>query len=176
MEGAAVGFDRLFAPDYLLGLQERTLEELRAMRDECDRAETAVSYLRRVAQGRLDIVQGALANTDSTELSTLVEQLPALIGGGPPRPSGPGRLPTRMAPDDVDIDTSEIDAVLDAGRIGHLPTMSDEELRHVAQQLIEVEGRISQQRKMLHERIDAVQGEIVARYKSGQASADGLLG
>ncbi len=171
--------DRLFAPDYLEGLGDRTLEQLRAMRDECDRAETAVSYLRRVAQGRLDVVQGIL-HGKGDDLSGVVEQLPSIIGGGPPRPPGPGRLPSRLAPDievveDVGL-TDEIDAVLDPGTIGSLPTMDHQELVALSERLMEVEAHISAQRRALHERIDAVQAEIVRRYKSGDASPDGLLG
>jgi hypothetical protein len=169
--------DRLFAPDYLNGLGERSLDELRQMRAECDRAETAVSYLRRMAQGRLDIVQGILRRGDA-DLSHVVEELATIIGGGPPRPAGPGRLPTRLAPDMEAVDddlTEEIDAVLDPGAIGTLPDMSHDELVALSERLMEVEARISAQRKALHERIDAVQGEIVSRYKSGDASPDGLL-
>ena len=177
MAASELDLERLFAPDYVRDLPQRSLDELRAMRAECDRAETAVSYLRRVAQGRLDIVQGTLARTGHAELSSIVEDLPSIIGGGPPRPAGPGRLPSRMAPDVEEFEglTGEIDAVLDAEGIGELPTMGEPQLRAMAEELIAIEGRISQQRKMLHERIDAVQAEIVSRYKSGQASADGLL-
>jgi|SRR5579863_10066971 len=169
--------DRLSAPDYLQGLPDRSLEELRHMRSECDRAETAVSYLRRVAQGRLDIVQGILRRGDA-DLSNVVEDLASIIGGGPPRPAGPGRLPSRLAPDMGDVDddlTEEIDAVLDPGAIGTLPELGHDELAALSTRLMEVEARISTQRKALHERIDAVQAEIVSRYKSGDVSPDGLL-
>ncbi|HZU79591.1 MAG TPA: hypothetical protein VE991_06715 [Acidimicrobiales bacterium] len=170
--------ERLFAPDYLQNLHERSLDDLRVMRAECNKAETAVSYLRRVAQGRLDIVHTVLerSNTGSAELADLVEELPAIIGGGPPRPAGYGRLPAQMSPDVEVADlTSEIDDVLDVSLIAELPDMDEGRLRAIAEQLIEIEGRISQQRRSLHERIDAVQAEIVSRYKSGQASPDGLL-
>lgn len=172
---------RLFAADYLQGLDGRSLDELRAMRAECDRAETAVSYLRRVVQGRLDIVQEFVRRPEGSEadLSQVVEHLPAIIGGGPPRPAGPGRLPSQLAPDidiieDEDL-TAEIDAILDPGRIGELPAMEPSALQALSQQLVELEGRISAQRKELHDRIDTVQAEIVRRYKSGDVSPDGLL-
>ncbi|MHB8329849.1 MAG: RsiG family protein [Acidimicrobiales bacterium] len=172
--------ERLSAPDYLNGLAERTLEDVRAMRAECQQAETAVSYLRRVAQGRLDIVhtyiEGAKAGGEGSDLSALVENLSSIIGAGPPRPSGPGRLPSQMSPDMEAHDlTAGIDAVLDAAAIGELPSMGEAQLRAIAEQLIEIEARISEQRRSLHERIDALQGEIVSRYKSGQVSPDGLL-
>jgi hypothetical protein len=76
----------------------------------------------------------------------------------------------------VDDDlTEEIDAVLDPAAIGTLPELSRDELVALSERLMAVEARISAQRKALHERIDAVQAEIVSRYKSGDVSADGLL-
>jgi anti-sigma-K factor RsiG len=172
--------DRLFAPDYLAGLPDRSMEEIRAMRDECQEAETAVSFLRRVAQGRLDIVHVYLnedgAEDGAVDLNKLVERLPEIIGAGPPRPPGPGRLPASMGPDLRHADlTDGIDAVLDATRIGELPTMDRAKLQDIADQLGALEAQISDNRRSLHERIDKLQGEIVDRYKRGDASPDGLL-
>ncbi|HLX86921.1 MAG TPA: hypothetical protein VKR22_00465 [Acidimicrobiales bacterium] len=172
--------ERLFAPDYLHGLAGRSLDDLRAMRAECQHAETAVSYLRRVAQGRLDIVYGILDGKASghADLASVVENLSSILGGGPPRPAGYGRLPAQMSPDMESVEgdlTVDIDAVVDPGRIGELPSMSDAELRAIADRLTDLEARISQERRSLHERIDTVQAEIVNRYKSGQASPDDVL-
>ena len=172
--------DRLFAPDYLDGVESRTLEEVRAMRAECQEAETVVSYLRRVVQGRLDVVHSFLDhhNTGQSvgDLDALVEDLSSIIGSGPARPSGNGRLPSQMSPDMEKFDlTREIDDVLNAEGIGRLPTMAEEDLRSLAGSLTVIEQRISDQRKTLHERIDALQAEIVSRYKTGEATVDGLL-
>jgi hypothetical protein len=169
--------ERLFAPDYLDGLSQRSLEEVRAMRDECQDAETAVSYLRRVAQGRLDIVHAYLKDGDGGgDLASLVERLPDIIGAGPPRPPGPGRLPSQMGPDMGHEDlTARIDEVLDGARIGELPTMARAELQGIADSLSEIEAKISDERRSLHERIDTLQAEIVDRYKRGEVDPDRLL-
>jgi hypothetical protein len=165
--------ERLLAPDYLNGLPERSLDDVRAMRAECQEAETAVSFLRRMAQGRLDLVHACL---DGSDLESLVERLPSIIGSGPARPQGYGRLPSQMSPDlDKDDLTEELDAVLDADQTGLLPTMDEAELRAVGERLTVIEKRISDQRHALHERIDKLQAEIVSRYKTGEASVDGLL-
>ena len=166
--------EKLLAPAYLDDLAQRSLQEVRAMRAECQEAETAVSYLRRMAQGRLDLVHACLDHPE--DLDTLVENLPTIIGSGPPRPPGYGRLPSQMSPDlGRDDLTDEIDGVLDAERVGALPQMSQDELRQVGERLNEIETRISHQRRALHERIDTLQAEIVSRYKTGEASVDGLL-
>lgn len=172
--------ERVLDPAYLSGLADRSLDDIRAMRAECQAAETAVSFLRRLAQGRLDIIHACLdrreAGASAQDLTALVDELPTIIGAGPPRPAGPGRLPVRMAPEMEDEElASELDEVLDAGRIGELPTMAEAELRDVAEQLAAMETLISHRRRALHEQIDRLQAEIVNRYKSGEASVDGLL-
>ena len=48
--------DRIFGADYLAGLEQRAITDVRAMRAECQEIETGLSYLRRLVQGRLDIV------------------------------------------------------------------------------------------------------------------------
>jgi hypothetical protein len=172
--------ERLFAPDYLEGVDGRSLDEVRAMRAECQEVEEIVSYLRRVVQGRLDVVHSFLDHHESGQsvgdLDSIVEDLSAIIGSGPARPQGYGRLPSQMSPDMEAVGlTREIDEVLDADGIGKLPTMTEDELRSLAGRLTTVETRISEQRRTLHERIDVLQAQIVSRYKTGEATVDGLL-
>ncbi len=100
------------------------------MRAECQEAETVVSYLRRVVQGRLDVVHSFIDhhNTGQSvgDLDAVVEDLSSIIGSGPARPQGYGRLPSQMSPDMEKADlTREIDEVLDADGIGKLPTMTE---------------------------------------------------
>ncbi len=179
--------DHLLAEGYLDGLDKRSLDDIRAMRSECEETEVGLSYIRRLAQGRLDIVYRALDTAGSTDdgegdderadqLATLVEDMPKILSGGHHRPAGPGRLPMLMAPDtELPELTAELDAVLDVVALGTLEAMGEDELRDVATRLEAIEHRVSGQRHELHIRIDALQAEIVSRYKTGQASVDGLL-
>jgi len=172
--------ERLFASDYLDGVDSRSLDQVRAMRAECQEVEEVVSYLRRVVQGRLDVVHSFLDHRDTGrsvgDLDAVVEDLSSIIGSGPARPQGYGRLPSQMSPDMERVDlTREIDEILDVDGIGKLPTMSEEELRTLAGRLTTLEAQISDQRRTLHERIDALQAQIVSRYKTGEATVDGLL-
>jgi hypothetical protein len=169
--------ERLLAPQYLEGMADRSLVEVREMRGECQDAETAVSFLRRMAQGRLDIVHAYLdrsADDPLPDLPSLVEHLPEIMAG-PERPAGPGRLPSRMSPDLEGDLSEEVDSVLNAQRIAELPNMDREHLLELAKRLSEIESRTSHQRRALHERIDKLQAEIVSRYKSGEATVEGLL-
>jgi len=58
---------RLLTDSYLSGIESKSLDDIRALRAECQDAEVALSYLRRLAQGRLDIVNAYLVRTDRTD-------------------------------------------------------------------------------------------------------------
>ena len=49
------------------------------------------------------------------------------------------------------------------------------QLSELAARLEVIENRVSLDRRALHVRIDTLQAELVARYKTGRASVDGLL-
>ena len=53
--------DRVLDPAYMQGVAYRTLEEVRALRDETAQEETDLSYLRRLLHGRIDIVHAERA-------------------------------------------------------------------------------------------------------------------
>ena len=70
--------ERVVDPSYLVGVAEAPIEQIRSMRAECAELENGTSFVRRLAQGRLDLLaeetkrrsEGAGGN-----LSELVEVL-----------------------------------------------------------------------------------------------------
>jgi hypothetical protein len=171
--------DRILATTYLDGIGERSLADIRSMRTECQEAEVALSYLRRLIQGRLDIVHAYLEHPGSDtapDLASLVNDLPGILSSGPGRPPGPGHGPLLLSPDTEESDlTAELDAVLGADEIGTLADLEIDQLNSLAGQLEAIESRVSVDRRALHERIDTLQAELVNRHKTGRASVDGLL-
>ncbi len=169
----------LLTSTYLDDVGSRSLEDIRAMRAECQEAEVALSYLRRLVQGRLDIVHAFLDRPEdgaAPDLASLVDDLPGILSSGHGRPAGPGRLPMLLSPDTEEADlTRELDAILGVDDIGTLGGLDHDRLRDLADHLGELERAISFDRRALHERIDVLQAELVARHKSGRASVDGLL-
>jgi hypothetical protein len=170
--------ERLLAPGYLGDLTARPMEEVRAMRAECQEVETGLSLLRRVVQGRLDIVGLELAQRSeggSGGLADLIERLPEVLSDRT-RTEGPGRLPTLLAPDEVDPELqARLDELAPPGRLAGPSSLDDDELRAMAADLEAFEHEVSGQRKAMFERIDALQAEITRRYREGEASVDSLL-
>ena len=173
--------DVLLADDYLAGLEEMPLAEVRDRRAECWEVEDALSVLRRMVQGRLDIVHADLqrrtGGLEGGDIARLVEQLPEILSEGRRAGQARGRLPKNIAPDvNYRKLTAELDRIIDVDTSAGILGMGDEKVREIAQALEDLERKVSTRRRAVQERIDALQSEVVRRYKSGDASVDALLG
>jgi len=169
----------LLDPGYVEGLSTLAIEEVRSRRTEATDVEVGLSYVRRLLQGRLDIVleeaRRRTTGDSGGDVADLVGRLPEILGENVRAP-GTGRLSTVMAPADVDSpEIDRIDAIVDAERLAALPRLDDEALRAIVEQLAEFERDVSARRHALHHVIDQLQEELVRRYKSGEANVDTLL-
>jgi hypothetical protein len=169
----------LLDPSYLGDLPARDMDEVRAMRAACQEVETGLSLLRRVVQGRLDIVglelQRRAEGGDPEDLPALIARLPEVLSDRTRAP-GVGRLPQMMAPGELPSELeAELDGIVGDGHLADLPSVDDASLHAMAAQLTAFEQRVSGYRRELFERIDALQAEITRRYKTGEASVDSLL-
>ena len=169
----------LLQPEYLSGLSSLPIQEIRIRRDHASEIEVGLSYVRRLIQGRLDIVLAELSGRErgdsGGDVHGLVERLPEILGNRVRAP-GTGRLSTLMAPADSELsDVARLDAILDADALARLPERSEAELRAVADALAEFEHEVSAGRHSVHHVIDRLQEELVRRYKSGEANVDTLL-
>lgn len=172
--------EEILADDYLASLTARSVPEIRAMRNSCQEIETTLSYLRRLAQGRLDIVQVEIGRRreggDPADLTELIERLPVVLsdrtrGDGHNGPLPQVWLPDRLAGELVEeLAGMEVEA-----HLTNLPMVDDEWLETIRGQLMTYEARVSQLRRQLFERIDALQDELTRRYRSGEASVDALI-
>jgi hypothetical protein len=152
-----------------------SLEELRDVRARLQHEDDVVSYARRVAQARLDLVNAETQrrlrgerNLDlSSELRVVLSQH---LTGGPARPPRPT--------DDLSDDplSQELDAVCADNGFSRLEDLTSDELRTLAAALSEYEQRVSADRRDRFERLDTFSAELVRRYREGEASVDGLLG
>lgn len=172
--------DELLAPDLLADLTRRPLDEVRALRDDAQAVEGGLSYVRRVVHGRLDIVGAELTRRreggDPADVSDLVARLPELLadpdrGDRPPR--SPRALDLATVPEEL---AAELDEIAHVDDLGDLRETGTDELEAVTTRLLEFERVVSERRRAVQERLDALQAEIARRYRDGEASVDGLLG
>lgn len=171
--------ERILAEDYLADLGTRPVGELRAQRSECQAVETQLSYLRRLVQGRHDIVAGEVARRadggDRYDVADLVDRLPEILADRIHAP-GPGRLPVDMEPGELTGALADrLDRLNQRVPVESPSEADDDELAQVAVELGELEAEVSGYRRKLFDRIDTLQGEITRRYRSGEARVDDVL-
>jgi len=154
--------------------RQLSLVELRALRARLQNDDDAVSYVRRLAQARLDLVQAEKRRRiDGAAESTLSDELPSILSthltGGAPRPPRP-------AEDFSSHPLAEqFDALLDHTGDNDLSSLSPDELVGYADALHEFEQARSHERRELFTRIDELSAELVRRYRDGEANVEGLL-
>jgi len=172
----------VLSPAYVEGLDELSMDDVRARRTICQRLEAGHSLLRRIIQGRLDIVgseihrrqHGAAAPPVSGD-NDLIRQLPEILSE-PRASNSPSRPPTTMEPELIDDALSaELEAAVSPQQLSALGEVADADLAEASEALSELERRVSEQRRALHERIDVVQAEVMRRYRTGEVSVDSLL-
>jgi hypothetical protein len=104
--------DRVLAEDYLDGLRELPLVEVRRLRADAEQEEVDLSYLRRMIQGRLDILRAELNRRDSASTDTLVQGLAAILADEPRAPArGSGRH-TTVEPSRADSHRRYVEALV----------------------------------------------------------------
>ena len=191
--------DRLLEPELTSELESVGVGELRSRRDACQRAEVALSYVRRVLQGELDIVAAELSARGRGvrgDTGRLIEDLPTILARGASSTPAPGRAHetrlTMAGGSEGWTEQSELDLEQLVGEVlsaevkgdlaskavlpgANLGAFGDEELRSLAELLLAAETSVSRKRRALHDQIDQLQTEIVDRYKVGAADPDSLL-
>lgn len=167
----------MLSPDYGADVENLPTDELRSRRAECGELEGALSYMRRLIQGRLDIAGAELRRRteggEPSDVHALVARLPEILSEKVRAP-GLGRL-TDVAPPEADDLVPELDAVADARTVARVTELDDDEVRRLVDELQELEQTVSGRRRQLHERIDVFQAELVRRYRTGEESVESLL-
>jgi hypothetical protein len=168
--------DRVLAPEYLDGLAARSLDQVRSMEAECAEIETEVSYVRRLAQARIDIVQaeidrrasgGSLGGLSDRELVDALTEI--LADDGPRRPPASTRLPEPLAPS-MEISWSRgLERLVADDTLASLPTLSEDELQTTLEQLKALEVEVSERRHAIHAVMDQLQRDLAERLSVGQA-------
>ena len=156
-------------------LSTMSLDAVRSQRATVQAEEDAVSFVRRVAQGRLDIARDEVRRRASGEDSQqdVTDGITRVFAVE--RGSGSNRPPRDTAVTADHPLSAELESLCDSIGFGGLRDLSDQELGACVERLAEFESRVSTLRKTLFARIDALSAELVRRYRSSTASVDSLL-
>jgi len=142
-----------------------------AMKAECNDVENALSYDRRLAQARIEILEAEHERRASGgSVEDLVKNLPKILSGESGRSS---ITDTRVAPSDA----PPLELRWPDGRerlvadttLANLPVIPLAELDSTLERLRSFERELSDLRREMHEVIDTFEREIAARQVAGTA-------
>ena len=162
-------------PAFVEGLGELSVEELRGRRDEALAEREFQSFLRRLLQGRVDLLRAERERRDSgAAQAPLVERLTAALTEGS-RPSSSRGEAVRdvLSESDVEEATRRADEFVPSAAVGDPDTLSDDELEAVLVKVVEVEGDVSAARTAVLRVHDRLQGELTRRYREDHSSIPG---
>lgn len=168
--------DRVLAEDYLTGLDSAPLEDVRSLRDEAEQEEVDLSYIRRLIQGRMDIVRAELNRRDGHGSSgTLVEGLAQTLADEPRAPArGLGRH-TSVEPSRVDSHRRYVEALVADVDLSDTAARTSGQLAHAMRVLAGEEQVLSGKRREVQTVMDACSAEMTRRYRDGEADVAQLL-
>jgi len=175
MEGGRRRIDRVLADDYLTALAELSIEDLRDLRRDAEQEEADLSYLRRMLQGRLDIIRAERHRRTSGDGGSIIDQLAQILADGPAAPPhGMGRHIT-VEPSRVDEHRRRVEQVVADVGLSDVTHLSDVELSDALARIETYEQAVSSTRRSVQQVVDACTAEVGRRYQSGEASVDDLL-
>ena len=152
--------------------EQLTLADIRAQRNALQGEEDAISFVRRLAQGRLDLVQDeqrCRASGAQQPAGSLTDRLADVFGqqhgGGSARPPRETNVPA-----DHPL-VLELDQLCEHYQFESMENIDDKSLDELAGALGMFEKSCSGQRHDLFEKIDALTAELVRRVREGGAGS-----
>jgi hypothetical protein len=165
--------DRIRADGYVRDLDGLDLEALRAKRDECLAEREYLSLLRRLVQGRAEILRAELdARSSDSEHAPLIERLSTILAGD--EAAGPTRgeaVKVAIPEEELTMARRRVERLVADAGISDPTTLEDAKLADAVQVLEAEEREVSAARGDVIRVLDTVQDELKRRYKDDPSLA-----
>lgn len=149
------------------------LPELRTLRRDSQSDEADLSYVRRLVQGRVDILRAELARRRDPE-SPVVDRLSEILADAPSLHRSSARHVTLSTPRSDEYRQLAAETLAEV-ELSDLDARTDEELHTAMGRLVRYEQQVSRRRHRLQRTADDCSAEIARRYRDGEAQVDDLL-
>jgi hypothetical protein len=172
VRGGQRRIDRVLDPRFVAGVGQLDLAELRSRREEAEAEEADISYLRRLLQGRLDILRAELVRRSSGGEQD-VAGLPAILTDDAPGTFS--AIPRILVPSRADQHRRRVERLVSDETVARLPELDVEELTRAVEVLAHEEESASTHRRAVQRVVDLLRGELAGRYRDGGAHVSQLL-
>jgi hypothetical protein len=160
--------DRIRRPDFIQGLAELPLEELRHRRDECHAEREYLSLLRRLLQGRAEILRAEAERRGGGGgggTGSLVEQLSTILSSEGQGPSRGEAVKVGLPEEEMLLARRRVERLVADAELSDPGALNDQRLAGVVELLAREERELSAARSEVLHVMDALQEELKRRYR-----------
>jgi anti-sigma-K factor RsiG len=158
--------DRILDPTYVADLEGLALDELRSRRDECLAEREYLSLLRRLVQGRAEILRAEIDRRgDVADDQPLVERLATILASEGHTPSRGEAVRVGVPEEEMLLARRRVERLVADAGLSDPGALDDEQLGGAVDALAAEEHEVSQARAHVIEALDRLQEELKRRYK-----------
>jgi hypothetical protein len=158
--------DRIGRPEFVEGLDALALDELRTRRDDCLAEREYLSLLRRLVQGRAEILRAEVERRGgSSPEGTLVERLSRILSVEPQGPSRGEAVRVGVPEEEMLLARRRVERLVADANLSDPQTLDDTELAQAVDRLADEEREVSASRRDVLRALDVLQGELKRRYR-----------
>jgi hypothetical protein len=157
--------DRIRDPRYLEGLSDLNLDEVRTRRDECMAEREYLSLLRRLVQGRAEILKAEVDGRGAGEDRPLIDRLSEILSSDQPVTSRGEAMRVTIPEEEMLLARRRIERLVADAGISDPSELDDARLRAAVDLLAKEETEVSAQRSDVLRVLDTLQDELKRRYK-----------
>jgi anti-sigma-K factor RsiG len=158
--------DKILEPSFVQGLGAMELDDVRARRDDCLAEREYLSLLRRLLQGRAEILKAEAEARAEGGGEPLVDRLVEILSDDDHPVSSRGEAVRVAVPEDeMLLARRRVERLASDSGLSDPSVLSDEALGAAIDALVAEEHRVSDARRSVMNVLDELQDELKRRYK-----------
>jgi hypothetical protein len=157
--------DRILVPSYVQRLEALSLEELRGRRDECLAEREYLSLLRRLVQGRAEILRAEVDRRGGGNDAPIVERLSTILATESQGPSRGEAVKVGVPEEEMMLARRRVERLVADAGLSDPGALDDEQLERAVEALAAEEQKISRSRAAVIQALDRLQDELKRRYR-----------
>lgn len=167
MEGGRRRIDHVLAEDFTADLGSLDRDEVRRRRDLAHAEREYLSLVRRLLQGRRDILRAEHDRRRAGgDAPPVLDRLAEILADGPQGPSR-GEAPVlAVSVDEISLARRRVERLISDASLSNLDSLADEDLDAALVRLEDEERKISETRARVLEAHDRLQEEMKDRYRA----------
>ena len=158
--------DKIRDPAFVQGLADLPLEDLRARRDDCLAEREYLSLLRRLLQGRAEILKAEVEGRSTGETVPLVDRLSEILADDDHPVTSRGEAVRVAIPEEeMLLARRRVERLAGDAELSDPSALDDDALAAAITALVTEEEGVSDARRHVFDALDVLQDELKRRYK-----------